>query len=67
LSKGFQAPDDGQQLHAVVGGQAVTAAQFLAAVAVAKDYAKAAGAGVALAGAVGVYLNVVRQEETPVC
>ena len=30
------------------------------------DIHGAAGAGVALAGAVGVYLNVVRQGETPV-
>ena len=52
--QGFQAFDDGGQLHAVVGGLGFAAEEFFLVPAVAQQCAPAACAGIAFACAVGV-------------
>src|SRR5882724_411842 len=53
----FQRPDHRGQLHAVVGGVLLSSEDLLLASSVSEDRAPAPGAGIALAGAVGVDLN----------
>ena len=55
--EGLEAAYDCGELHAVVGGVWLAAAEFFFVAAVAQQYAPAAGAGIALAGAVGVEVD----------
>src|SRR6185369_17907679 len=52
-----QALDDSHEFHAVVGRLRLSAEHFLLPAAVAQEHAPAAGAGIALAGTVGIDLD----------
>src|SRR5690242_12911012 len=59
LDQRLERADRGGQLHAVVGGRRVRAGQLLLVLAHAQDRAPPAGAGIALAGAIGEYFDVL--------
>jgi len=57
VAGGFEAADDGGELHAVVGGFGFAAEQFFFVCAVAHKHSPAACAGIAFACAVCVEVN----------
>src|SRR5690554_4643040 len=67
ILQGLQAADGRHQLHAVIGGLRLAAEQGLLIFAQTKQYAPAARAGIALAGAVGKYLDYMRHVLSRLC
>src|SRR5690606_32709102 len=67
LLQGLQTADGRHQLHAVIGGLRLAAEQGLLIFAQTQQYAPAARAGIALAGAVGKYLDYMRHVLSRLC